>query len=150
MGVESPVNATAFKGNRREIRQRQSCFWGSQVMIRRSFLKLFLASPLLGLLKSRKSGASTGLTVKQLLEYDLKGAKPDENGMIELTCIDTSRHCWVEAINCEPETWYWDLVKQSILGIDADSQILGTRLMIKTGQVYECWPRRMKKNDFDS
>ena len=31
-------------------------------MIRRNFLKLIAASPLLGLFKSRKSGASTGLT----------------------------------------------------------------------------------------
>ena len=31
-------------------------------MIRRSFLKLIAASPFLGLFKSRKSGASTGLT----------------------------------------------------------------------------------------
>ena len=42
-------------------------------MIRRSFLKMLLASPLLGLLKNPE-----GLKVKDLLEYDLKGAKPDE------------------------------------------------------------------------
>ena len=145
MGVESPVNATAFKGNRREIRQRQSCFWGSQVMIRRSFLKLFLASPLLGLLKKKEEEP-------KMWQWGDGPLCPEVGRKIKAIseAPDTSRHCWVEAINYEPETWYWDLVKQSILGIDADSQILGTRLMIKTGQVYECWPRRMKKNDFDS
>ena len=51
-------------------------------MIRRSFLKLILASPLAGFLKKKEP---EGLKVKQLLECDLKGAKPDKDGMIELT-----------------------------------------------------------------
>ena len=47
-------------------------------MIRRTFLKMLLASPLVGLLKKEE------LKVADLLECDLKGAKPDEDGMIEL------------------------------------------------------------------
>ena len=55
-------------------------------MIRRSFLKMLLASPLLGLLKKKEE-----LKVKDLLECDLKGAKPDDDGTIDLY-LEVGKH----------------------------------------------------------
>ena len=106
-------------------------------MNRRELLKFSLLSPLLGLFKSRKSGASTRLT------SNCQGAKMTRELKEAWETTGTSGgHCWIEAINCEPETWHWDSAKQSVLNVDADSQHIGNRILLNTGQVYECWPRR--------
>jgi hypothetical protein len=49
-------------------------------MNRRELLKFSLFSPLLGLFKSRKSGASTGLTTEMLLESKAGLQLPETTG----------------------------------------------------------------------
>ena len=105
-------------------------------MIRRSFLKLIAASPLLGLLKKKTRSGIRKCTPEETKDFY---SYMEE---IHPTTGTSGGHCWIEAINCEPETWHWDSAKQSVLNVDADSQHIGNRILLNTGQVYECWPRR--------
>ena len=107
-------------------------------MIRRTFLKMLMASPLVGLVKGK---------VKSEHKKPRRSEEPFYNRRLGIPFSETTgtsggEHCWIEAINCEPETWHWDSTMQSVLGVDADSQNLGARIFMKTGQIYECWPRR--------
>jgi len=102
-------------------------------MIRRSFLKMLLASPLLGFLKKKEP---EGLSLKQLLrckeELEKASIKPDENGMIDISRnIGTSGHFWMQTygpyynpIDIDP---HWDTVASSLKGVYSGKELIGVK-----------------------